>query len=39
MLKAAPDAAVGDFTFKVTGLTTSSGADFSKEVNLTVSQK
>jgi hypothetical protein len=39
MLKAAPDAALGDFTFKVTGHTTSSGADFSKEVNLTVSQK
>ena len=39
MLKAAPDAALGDFTIKVTGHTTSSGADFSKEVNLTVAQK
>ena len=39
MLKAEPDAALGDFTFKVTGHTTSSGADFSKEVNLTVAQK
>lgn len=39
MLKAAPDASVGDFTFMVKGLTASSGADFSKEVNLTVTQK
>jgi hypothetical protein len=39
MLRAAPDAALGDFTFKVTGHTTSSGADFSKEVKLTVAQK
>ena len=39
MLKAAPDAALGDFTFKVTGRTASSGADFSKEVNLTVDEK
>jgi hypothetical protein len=39
ILKAAPDAALGDFTIKVTGHTTSSGADFSKEVKLTVSQK
>lgn len=38
-LKAAPDAALGDFTIKVTGLTASSGADFSKEVNLTVAEK
>jgi hypothetical protein len=39
MLKAAPDAALGDFTFKVTGHTKSSGADFTEEVNLTVAQK
>jgi hypothetical protein len=39
MLKAAPDAAVGDFTIKVTGQTASSGADFSKEVKLTVAQQ
>ena len=39
MLKATPDAALGDFTIKVTGQTASSGADFSKEVNLTVAQK
>jgi len=39
MLKAAPDSALGDFTIKVTGHTTSSGADFSKEVKLTVAQK
>ena len=39
MLKATPDAALGDFTFKVTGQTSSSGADFSKEINLTVAQK
>lgn len=39
MLKAGPDAALGDFTFTVKGHTTSSGADFSKEVKLTVAQK
>ena len=39
VLKAAPDAALGDFTIKVTGHTASSGADFSKEVKLTVAQK
>lgn len=39
MLKAAPDAALGDFTIKVKGQTASSGADFSKEVKLTVAQK
>ncbi|MDX1948627.1 MAG: hypothetical protein SFU86_24785 [Pirellulaceae bacterium] len=39
MLKAAPDAALGDFTIKVTGHTASSGADFSKEVKLIVAQK
>ncbi len=38
MLKAAPDAALGDFTFKVTGHTASSGADFSKEIKLTVTK-
>lgn len=38
-LKAADDAALGDFTAKVTGHTTSSGADFSKEIKLTVSQR
>jgi len=38
MLKAASDAALGDFTFKVTGHTASSGADFSKEIKLTVSK-
>ena len=39
MLKAASDAALGDFTFKVTGHTASSGADFSKEIKLTVSKR
>lgn len=39
VLKAAADAALGDFTFEVKGRTSSSGADFSKEVNLTVAQK
>jgi hypothetical protein len=29
---------LGDFTFKVTGHTESSGADFSKEIKLTVSE-
>lgn len=37
--KAASDAALGDFTAKVTGQTASSGADYSKEIELTVSQK
>ena len=39
MLKAAGDAALGDFTAKVTGHTASSGADFSKEFKITVTQK
>jgi uncharacterized membrane protein len=39
MLKAASDAALGDFTFTVTGHTASSGADFSKEIKLTVSKR
>ncbi len=39
MLKAAPDSALGDFTIEVTGLTESSGADFTKEIKLTVAQK
>jgi hypothetical protein len=39
MLKASPDAALGDFTIKVTGQTASSGADFSKEVKLTVAKQ
>ena len=38
-LKAAADAALGDFTITVTGHTASSGADFSKEFKLTVAQK
>ena len=38
MLKAASDAALGDFTAEVTGHTVSSGADFSKEIKLTVSK-
>lgn len=38
-LKAADDAALGDFTAEITGQTDSSGADFSKEIKLTVSQK
>jgi hypothetical protein len=38
MLKAAKDAALGDFTFTVIGHTASSGADFSKELKLTVSK-
>ena len=36
MLKAAADAALGDFTFEVKGHTASSRADFSKEVKVTV---
>jgi hypothetical protein len=39
MLAAAPDAALGDFTVKVTGQTASSGADFSKEFEVTVVQR
>jgi uncharacterized membrane protein len=39
MLKAASDAALGDFTVKVAGHTASSGADFSKEIPLTVSKR
>jgi uncharacterized membrane protein len=38
-LTAASDAALGDFTATVTGQTDSSGADFSKEIKITVSQK
>lgn len=38
-LKAAADAALGDFTIQVTGHTASSGADFSEEFKLTVAQK
>ncbi len=37
-LKAAGDAALGDFTIKVTGHTASSGDDFSEEFKLTVAQ-
>ena len=37
-LKAAGDAALGDFTAKITGQTASSGDDFSKEIKFTVSQ-
>lgn len=39
ILKAASDAALGDFTATVTGQTASSGSDFSTEIKLTVSQK
>jgi uncharacterized membrane protein len=39
MLKAASDAALGDFTFKVTGHTASSGPDFSHEIKLTVTER
>ncbi len=39
MFKAAGDAALGDFTVKLTGRTTSSGADFTKEFKMTVAQK
>ena len=38
-LKADDDAALGDFTAKLTGETASSGADFSKEFKITVTQK
>ena len=37
--KAASDAALGDFTVKVTGHTASSGADFTKEFKMTVAEK
>jgi hypothetical protein len=37
--KAAGDAALGDFTVKVTGRTASSGADFTKEFKMTVAKK
>jgi uncharacterized membrane protein len=37
--KAAGDAALGDFTVKVTGHTASSGADFTKEFKMTVAKK
>jgi uncharacterized membrane protein len=39
LLKAAGDAALGDFTVKVTGHTASSGADFTQEFKITVAQK
>ena len=39
MLKAASDAALGEFTVMVTGHTASSGADFSDEIQITVTQK
>jgi uncharacterized membrane protein len=39
MLKAAGDAALGDFTVNVTGHTASSAADFTKEFKMTVVQK
>ncbi|HUT08909.1 MAG TPA: hypothetical protein VMY42_00290 [Thermoguttaceae bacterium] len=39
MLKAAGDAALGDFTVKLTGHTVSSGADFTKEFKMTVAEK
>jgi uncharacterized membrane protein len=38
-LKAAEDAALGEFTTKVTGSTKSSVADISKEIKLTITQK
>jgi uncharacterized membrane protein len=38
-LVAANDAALGDFTAKVTGHTASSSVDFSEEIKFTVSQK
>lgn len=38
MFKAASDAALGDFTAKVTGNTASSGADFTKEFKMTVAE-
>ena len=37
--KAASDAALGDFTVKLTGHTASSGADFTKEFKMTVAEK
>ena len=39
VLKAADDAALGDFTAKLTGETASSGADFSKEFKITIAEK
>ena len=39
LLKATADASLGDFTAKVTGKTASSGADFSEEIQFTVSQQ
>ncbi len=39
VLKAADDAALGDFTAELTGHTASSGADFSKEFKITVAEK
>jgi uncharacterized membrane protein len=37
--KAASDAALGDFTVKLTGVTASSGADFTREFKMTVAEK
>lgn len=39
MFKAADDAALGDFTLKVTGRTASSSVDFAKEFKMTVAEK
>ncbi len=39
LLKADADAALGDFTVKVTGHTASSAADFSEEIKINVAQK
>jgi hypothetical protein len=38
-LKAASDASIGDFTVKVIGHTSSSSADFSEEIKITVTQR
>lgn len=38
VLEAASNAALGDFSFKVTGHTASSGADFSRDIKLKISQ-
>lgn len=38
-LKADDDAALGDFSAKVTGHTASSGADFTREIKVTVTEK
>jgi hypothetical protein len=39
IFKAAADAALGDFTVEVTGHTASSGADFTKEFQMTVAEQ